>query len=82
MPREIKTIKEFLAICKRKDARCVKLKHNPNATKFKVRCSRFLYTLVVTNKVKASLLEKSIHPSVKRITVTTRSHASSKASPK
>eukprot|EP00796_Vickermania_ingenoplastis_P010099 gene10099-7066_t len=80
MPREIKNLKEFLSICTRKDARCVKVKRNPTATKFKVRCSRFLYTLVVSDKKKAARLEQSIHPSVKKINVTARSHAATKAS--
>ncbi|KAL7697267.1 ribosomal protein l38 [Lotmaria passim] len=79
MPREIKTLKEFLAICSRKDARCVKVKKNPNATKFKVRCSRYLYTLVVNDKKKAEKIERSIHPSVKKIAVTARSHAKTNA---
>ncbi|RHW67301.1 60S ribosomal protein L38 [Trypanosoma brucei equiperdum] len=75
MPREIKNLKEFLAICSRKDARCVKVKQNPKVTKFKVRCSRHLYTLVMADKKKADKIERSIHPSVKKITVTSRSHA-------
>lgn len=79
MPREIKNLKEFLSICTRKDARCVKVKRNPTATKFKVRCSRFLYTLVVADKKKAARIEQSIHPSVKKITVSARSHAAAKA---
>ncbi|TPP52091.1 Ribosomal L38e family protein [Leishmania donovani] len=82
MPREIKTLKEFLAICSRKDARCVKVKHNPSATKFKVRCSRYLYTLVVNDKKKADKIERSIHPSVKKIAVTARSHAKTNAGSK
>jgi len=82
MPREIKNLKEFLAICSRKDARCVKVKRNPNLVKFKVRCSRYLYTLVVSDKVKARRIEQSIHPSVKKIIVTARSHAACKASTK
>lgn len=79
MPREIRNLKEFLNICARKDARCVKVKHNPSATKFKVRCSRFLYTLVVNDKKKAAKIERSIHPSVKKITITARSHAKTNA---
>lgn len=82
MPRQVKDLKEFIAICVRKDARCVKIKHNLNESKFKVRCSRFLYTFVIADKKKAARLEQSIHPSVKKITVTARSHAAAKASPK
>ena len=70
MPREIKDLKEFLSICSRKDARHVKVKKNPSATKFKVRCSKYLYTLVVADKKKADRIQKSIHPSVKKVEVT------------
>jgi large subunit ribosomal protein L38e len=70
MPREIKDLKEFLSICSRKDARHVKVKKNTDATKFKVRCSKYLYTLVVHDKKKADRIQKSIHPSVKKIEVT------------
>ncbi|CAD2221302.1 large subunit ribosomal protein L38e [Angomonas deanei] len=79
MPREIKNLKEFLSICSRKDARCVKVKKNPKDTKFKVRCSRYLYTLVIHDKWKADKIEKSIHPTVKKITITARSHAATNA---
>ena len=70
MPREIRDLKEFLSICSRKDARYVKVKKNADATKFKVRCSKLLYTLVVNDKKKADRIQKSIHPSVKKVTVT------------
>ena len=46
----------ILSICSRKDARCVKVKKNAKLTKFKVRCSKFLYTLVVADKKKADKL--------------------------
>jgi len=50
MPKEIKDIKDFLLIARRKDAKSVIIKRNPERntrqgnTKFKVRCSRYLYT--------------------------------------
>ncbi|VDK50089.1 unnamed protein product [Gongylonema pulchrum] len=47
MPKEIKEIKEFLMTARRKDAKSVKIKRNPDNVKFKVRCSKYLYTLVV-----------------------------------
>ncbi|CAG0921443.1 unnamed protein product [Notodromas monacha] len=62
MPREIKEIKDFLLTARRKDAKSVKIKKNPTNTKFKVRCSRFLYTLVVTDKEKADKLKQSLPP--------------------
>ena len=52
MPREIKEIKDFLLKARRKDAKSVKIKKNSDNVKFKVRCSRFLYTLKITDKVR------------------------------
>ncbi|XP_065158848.1 large ribosomal subunit protein eL38 [Atheta coriaria] len=64
MPREIKEIKDFLLRARRKDAKSVKIKNNPKKgnTKFKVRCSRFLYTLVIFDKEKAEKLKQSLPP--------------------
>lgn len=62
MPREITEIKEFLLTARRKDAKSVKIKKNVDNTKFKVRCSRFLYTLVITDKEKAEKLKQSLPP--------------------
>lgn len=61
-PREIKEIKEFLIKARMKDAKSVKIKKNPNNVKFKVRCSRFLYTLVMEDKEKAEKLKQSLPP--------------------
>ena len=82
MPREIKDLKEFLSICSRKDARCVKVKKNEKITKFKVRCSKYLYTLVVADQKKAGKIQKSIHQNVKQVLVTARSHAKKAAGSK
>ncbi|XP_011304303.1 60S ribosomal protein L38 [Fopius arisanus] len=62
MPREIKEIKDFLLKARRKDAKSVKIKKNADNVKFKVRCSRFLYTLVITDKEKAEKLKQSLPP--------------------
>merc|ERR1711997_590349 len=62
MPRQIAEIKDFLLKARRKDARSVKIKKNPDNVKFKVRCSRFLYTLVVNDKEKADKLKQSLPP--------------------
>ncbi|KYM76624.1 60S ribosomal protein L38, partial [Atta colombica] len=61
-PREIKEIKDFLLKARRKDAKSVKIKKNADNVKFKVRCSRFLYTLVITDKEKAEKLKQSLPP--------------------
>ena len=66
MPREIKEIKDFLLKARRKDAKSVKIKKNAENTKFKVRCSRYLYTLVITDKEKAEKLKQSLPPGTQR----------------
>ena len=52
MPKQITEIKAFLVKARRKDAKSVKIKKNPTNTKFKVRCSKYLYTLVVNVSAK------------------------------
>eukprot|EP01012_Entosiphon_sulcatum_P063792 TRINITY_DN9181_c0_g1_i1.p1 TRINITY_DN9181_c0_g1~~TRINITY_DN9181_c0_g1_i1.p1 ORF type:complete len:107 (+),score=26.29 TRINITY_DN9181_c0_g1_i1:91-411(+) len=64
MPKELKDLKQFLDVCSRSDAKKVKVKKNAENTKFKVRCSRFLYTLVVKDPRKAAKIQGSIHTSV------------------
>merc|ERR1711997_290854 len=64
MPKEIKEIKDFLLTARRKDAKSVKIMKSKRAdtVKFKVRCSRYLYTLVVQDKEKADKLKQSLPP--------------------
>ncbi|WP_411027006.1 eL38 family ribosomal protein, partial [Salmonella sp. s55044] len=62
MPKEVKEIKNFLLIARRKDARSVKIKKNPDNWKFKVRCSRYLYTLVIKDSERAEKLRQSLPP--------------------
>eukprot|EP00286_Rhodomonas_abbreviata_P026495 CAMPEP_0181307188 /NCGR_PEP_ID=MMETSP1101-20121128/10735_1 /TAXON_ID=46948 /ORGANISM="Rhodomonas abbreviata, Strain Caron Lab Isolate" /LENGTH=69 /DNA_ID=CAMNT_0023413365 /DNA_START=32 /DNA_END=241 /DNA_ORIENTATION=+ len=62
MPKQIKEIKDFLHIARRKDASSVKIKKVPGTTKFKVRCSNYLYTLCVTDSEKADKLRQSLPP--------------------
>ncbi|VDL67864.1 unnamed protein product [Nippostrongylus brasiliensis] len=47
MPKQITEIKDFLVLARRKDAKIVKIKKNSLNVKFKVRCSKYLFTLVV-----------------------------------
>ncbi|ORY89935.1 60S ribosomal protein L38 [Syncephalastrum racemosum] len=63
-PKEIKDIKQFLEIARRKDAKSARIKKNAESVKFKVRCSRYLYTLVVKDKQKASKLRQSLPPAL------------------
>jgi large subunit ribosomal protein L38e len=59
-------IKQFLEIARRKDATSARvkrtLKKGSTQTKFKVRCSRYLYTLVVDDAEKAEKLKQSLPP--------------------
>ncbi|KAI9264279.1 ribosomal L38e protein family-domain-containing protein, partial [Phascolomyces articulosus] len=61
-PKQIKDIKQFLEIARRKDAKSARIKKNAESVKFKVRCSRYLYTLVVNDKQKANKLRQSLPP--------------------
>ncbi|GFR96697.1 60S ribosomal protein L38 [Elysia marginata] len=40
----------------------VKIKKNKDNVKFKVRCSRYLYTLVISDKEKSEKLRQSLPP--------------------
>ncbi len=90
MPSEVSDIKQFIEICRRKDAECkptstslappreqrigiansnlmiaARIKKNPKSQqiKFKVRCRRLLYTLVLKDSDKAEKLKQSLPPS-------------------
>ncbi|KAI0056035.1 ribosomal protein L38e [Artomyces pyxidatus] len=67
MPKEIRDIKQFIDIARRKDARSARIKKvaTPGAkdrTKFKIRCSRYLYTLSLDDPEKAEKLKQSLPP--------------------
>jgi large subunit ribosomal protein L38e len=62
MPKQIFEIKKFLLTARRRDAKLVTIKKNPNNTKFKVRCSKYLYTLVVEEADKVDRLKQSLPP--------------------
>uniref|UniRef100_A0A453GTE4 60S ribosomal protein L38 n=1 Tax=Aegilops tauschii subsp. strangulata TaxID=200361 RepID=A0A453GTE4_AEGTS len=61
-PKQIHEIKDFLLTARRKDARSVRIKRTKDAVKFKVRCSRYLYTLCVHDTDKANKLKQSLPP--------------------
>ena len=65
-PKQTTEIKDFLLTARRKDARSVKIKKSKagDVTKFKVRCSRYLYTLCVADSDKADKLRQSLPPGV------------------
>jgi large subunit ribosomal protein L38e len=50
----------FLNYHYRKDAKNVKVKKNGDSTKFKIRCSKYLYTLTIQDKEKAEKLTQSL----------------------
>jgi len=71
MAKEIRDIKQFIEIARRKDAKSARIKKSvigskkpgqKPVTKFKIRCSRYLYTLVVDDPEKAEKLASSLPP--------------------
>ncbi|KAJ1947115.1 60S ribosomal protein L38 [Linderina pennispora] len=62
LAKQIQDIKNFLEVTRRKDAQAVRVKKNGKIVKFKVRCSRFLYTLTVADAQKADKLRQSLPP--------------------
>ena len=54
--RKVKNLKCLLALL------AVKIMKTRDKVKFKVRCSKYLYTLVVTDKEKADKLKQSLPP--------------------
>ncbi|KAL9547609.1 60S ribosomal protein L38 [Mucor bainieri] len=63
-PKQVLDIKNFLEITRRKDASSARVKKNGEQYKFKVRCSRYLYTLVVNDRQKALKLKHSLPPAL------------------
>merc|ERR1711957_961129 len=61
-PKQISEIKDFLLTARRKDAKSVKIKKSKDVVKFKVRCSKYLYTLCVKDLEKADKLKQSLPP--------------------
>ena len=66
MPKEITDIRDFLQKARRRDAKAVTIKTTRGMTKFKIRCSRYLYTLRVQDGEKAAKLEQSLPPGMQR----------------
>ncbi|KAB1213254.1 60S ribosomal protein L38 [Morella rubra] len=69
-PKQIHEIKDFLLTARRKDARSVKIKRSKDVVKFKVRCSKYLYTLCVFDSEKADKLKQSLPPAWTRCSPT------------
>jgi len=71
MPVEVKDIKAFLEIARRKNAKHAIVKKSTSRkpgsaskTKFKIRCSTYLYTLTVLDQEKAEKLRQSLPPTL------------------
>ncbi|OJJ41059.1 hypothetical protein ASPWEDRAFT_34535 [Aspergillus wentii DTO 134E9] len=64
MPREVSDIKQFIEICRRKDASSARIKRNRQSqqVKFKVRCHRLVYSLTLKESDKADKLKQSLPP--------------------
>eukprot|EP00343_Euplotes_focardii_P006845 CAMPEP_0205821906 /NCGR_PEP_ID=MMETSP0206-20130828/10071_1 /ASSEMBLY_ACC=CAM_ASM_000279 /TAXON_ID=36767 /ORGANISM="Euplotes focardii, Strain TN1" /LENGTH=70 /DNA_ID=CAMNT_0053117747 /DNA_START=29 /DNA_END=241 /DNA_ORIENTATION=+ len=62
MPKETTDIRDFLKKSRRKDAKVVKIKRSPGVVKFKLRLSKYLYTLKVTDLQKAEKISQSFPP--------------------
>jgi large subunit ribosomal protein L38e len=63
----VRDIKEFLIAARRKDAKMVTIKKQPKGViKFKVRCSKYLYTLVLKDQEKTAKLTQSLPMQLKK----------------
>ncbi|MCJ1477920.1 60S ribosomal protein L38 [Lambiella insularis] len=64
MPREVSDIKQFIEYSRRKDASFARIKRSRKTgqIKFKLRCTRHLYTLVLKDSDKADKLKQSLPP--------------------
>ena len=61
-PKQIHEVKDFLLTPRRKDVRSMKIMRSRDVVKFKVRCSKYLYTLYVFDPEKADKLKQSLPP--------------------
>lgn len=66
MPKAITDIRDFLQKARRSDAKLVKIHKKSGKTKFKIRCSKYLYTLTVADSEKAEKLTQSLPPGLSR----------------
>ncbi|KAB0351074.1 hypothetical protein FD754_015931 [Muntiacus muntjak] len=62
MPCKTEDIKDNRLTAGRKDAKSVKIKKNKDNVKFPVRCSGYLYTLVITDNKKAEKSKQTRPP--------------------
>jgi large subunit ribosomal protein L38e len=71
MPKELKDVRAFLQKARgdnkiKPSAKSVSIKTVGKVTKFKLRCSKYLYTLVVDEPNKAEKVQQSLPPSLSK----------------
>jgi len=66
MPKQVSDIRTFLNLARQKDAKVVKIKKSPDAVKFKLRLSRYLVTLSVTDMAKAEKIKATLPNGLKK----------------
>merc|ERR1711939_930795 len=83
MPKQVQDIKQFIEIARRKDASSARIKKNKknNQVKFKIRCKKNLYTLILKDSDRAEKLKQSLPPGL-QIGETPKSNAKGKHIPK
>ncbi|KAL7715368.1 60S ribosomal protein L38 [Entamoeba marina] len=69
MPKQVKDIKHIVKLLKSGSVRSIRIKNNSDCVKFKVRCSKYLYTYVCTDKTKVADLKKAIPKDVHTIEI-------------
>ncbi|GAB5365213.1 hypothetical protein AAMO2058_001038200 [Amorphochlora amoebiformis] len=66
MPKETKDIRTFLKMAYAKNAKYVKIKKIKNGVKFKLRLSRYLYTLAMEDPSKIKKIRQSLPPGLQK----------------
>lgn len=70
MPRPVKDIRELMTLASRKDIQSAVVKKNPKSvTKFKLRGSRYQYTLAVGDADRAQKIIQSLPPTLEVTTI-------------
>jgi len=67
MPKQLTEVRLFLQVARRKDAKLVKIFRAKTQTKFKIRCSKYLYTMIMSAPDKAKKLEQSLPPGLTKL---------------
>jgi len=81
MPSEVSDIKQFLEIARRKDAKGARVKKSAKSKdiKMKIRCHRYLYTLILKDSDKADKIKQSLPPTMPFQEISKKTKKSKKA---